>query len=170
MFDEVANQRLTEGSHFLWGNCMKNYKGTFLQGGSGYFMSRYTAGRLLEVSGKWLQRIWLPEDVQFRNLMRMAGLPPMYNATTEFMMGQYINHNTLDAMRSMSLEGIKRCPPVPPAAEGCRGFFARFNRLAVLHRLTATLKDFSGRPTPVYNYPDHLSWYQPGEISDVCWE
>jgi hypothetical protein len=168
LFDEVTNQQLTAGSHFIWGNCMSNYDGTFLQGGSGYFMSRYTAGRLLAMSGQWLPTVREPEDVAFGNLMMMAGLTSMYNATSEFMMGQYINRSKISAIQRIRLARIEKCPRTPPAAEGCRGFFSRFNRLVVLHRVSGISRLLSEQPRPVYYYPDNLLWYQPGEWSDVC--
>jgi hypothetical protein len=168
LFREVANRRLTADSHFIWGNCMSNYDGTFLQGGSGYFMSRHTADRLLAMSAQWLRSVKQSEDVAFGDLMTTVGLPSMYNATSEFMMGQYIEFGRIAAMQSINLTGIAKCPSEPPAAEGCRGFLSRFNRLVVLHRLTSRYKFISGKPPPVYNYPNNLYWFQPGEVSDVC--
>jgi hypothetical protein len=168
LFDELNSQRLTADSHFIWGNCMSNYDGTFLQGGSGYFMSRYTAQRLFAVSAQWLRSVTQSEDVAFTDFMAMVGLTSMYNATSEFIMGQYINYSRIVPMQSIDLDGIGKCPREPPDTEGCRGFFARYNRLAVLHRLTATAKYVSGMPPPVYDYPDNLAWYQAGEMSDVC--
>jgi hypothetical protein len=138
---------------------MSNYDGTLLQGWSGYFMSRYTTQRLLAMSAQWLQSVTQSEDVAFTDFMVMVGLASMYNATSEFMMREDINYSRIAAMQSIDLNGIGKCPSEPPATEGCWGFFARYNRLAVLHRLTATSKYVSGMPPPVYDYPDNLAWY-----------
>jgi hypothetical protein len=165
LFDEVANQNLTRNSHFIWGNCMANHDGTFLQGG-GYFMSHYTAGRLYALSDEWLASIARSEDVAFRDLMTLAGLTSMADATSGFIIGQYIRWDQIRPMQTLDLAGLPKCPPAPGAAPGCRPFFARFNRIVVLHLLRGI--PVWGRPPSIHDYPDNLSWHQPHEISEVC--
>jgi hypothetical protein len=163
LFDEGANKNLTRNSHFIWGNCMANHDGTFLQGG-GYFMSHYTAARLYASSEEWLASIARSEDVAFRDLMTLAGLKSMADATSGFIIGQYIRWDQIRPMQTLDLAGLPECPPAP----GCRPFFARFNRIVVLHLLSRI--HFQGRLPSIHDYPDNLSWCQPGEISEVCFQ
>jgi hypothetical protein len=156
---------LTGGSLFLWGNCVENRDGIFLQGGSGYFMSRCTATALLRASGDYLANLTQPEDVAFTGLMERAGVSSMIRATSEFIMGQYTKPVRVEAMDTMDIAALPKCAAVRPA-HGCRDFLERFNRVAVFHRLSRL--EVVGRPRPAYEYPDNVYWFQDGEFSDLC--
>jgi len=166
LLEEVIRRNLTETSHFIWGNCMNNAHGTFLQGAAGYLMSRYTAGRLLAFGRVWLRAITLGEDVAFADLMAMAGLTSMRDGTSEYMMGQYLAWHQLHYVQTMNLSAIQTCKRFPPRTRGCRRFFQRFNRIAVFHQLTGAASKYP--VIRVYRYPDNLYWFQNGEMSEVC--
>jgi hypothetical protein len=80
--------------------------------------------------------------------------------------GRYIRLDMAGPMERFHFALLPNCPQAPSAAPGCRPFFARFNRIAVLHRLAAT--HLRARPPNIRDYPDNLYWHQPGEMSEVC--
>jgi hypothetical protein len=167
LFGEVDRQRLTGGSHFVWGNCLVNRFGTFIQGGAGYFMSRYSAAELLRAAPRWLPTVGGLENVVFMRLLAMTGLSAK-SAASQYIMGQYIQLDQAALMANLTFDRIMTCPEKPPPDKECRPFFERFNRVAIFHRLSHLR--VRSRPRPIYDYQDNLYWYQNGEYSAVCFK
>jgi hypothetical protein len=163
LIEKVHEKKLTRESHFLWGNCMRNREGQFIQGGSGYLLSRHTAGLLLRIAKQWVSEVSGSEDVYFERAMQMVGLRADRSAS-EFFIGQYIAVEQHDAMEAFNFTSIENCTRARPRT--CRPFFYPYNRITVLHRLSNQL--FIGPPRPVYDFPDNLLWYQRRIFAAVC--
>jgi hypothetical protein len=166
LFDELKSQGFNGHSLFVRGNCMPGSSGAFLQGGSGYFMSRYTAARLCKYASEFFPKSVEVEDCAFRRLFAGIGLASMFGASSEYIMGQYILPRQVVPMQTMNFTAIMNCSKYPPRSPGCRRFFVKFNRVAVLHRLSVI--GLTEMPPPVYDYPDNMYWSQGREIGRVC--
>jgi hypothetical protein len=163
LVSKMHRENITRGTHFLWGNCMASGEREFIQGGSGYLMSRETAKRLLNIAAVWLPTVSRSEDVAFERAMNMVDLTARTSAS-EFVMGQYINWPQQDAMEDFNLSTIASCSTAIP--EGCRPFLFPFNKIVVLHRLSG--HRFPRPPRPVYDFPDNLFWYQRTTHAYFC--
>jgi hypothetical protein len=161
--ERMQEQGITSETHFLWGNCMKNWEGEFLQGGSGYLLSRVTARRLLGFGRAWVATVWRSEDVAFEKLMNQIGLKAS-EGTSEFFLGQYLMLNQRKKMDRMNFAALPKCKG--QRGEGCRPFLAPFNRVVVLHRLSR-LK-YTTQPIPSYQFPDNVMWFQFKEFPSFC--
>jgi hypothetical protein len=160
---QLRMRKLTTRSHFIWGNCMKNSREEFIQGGSGYLLSRRTARLILKIADLWIPTVEHSEDVYFERAMNSVGLSAR-RSSSEFFIGQYINWGQQEAIESFNFTAIQSCAQGTP--KSCRPFFYPYNKIVVLHRLSNHF--FSRPPRPVYDFPDNLFWYQRREHAAFC--
>jgi hypothetical protein len=71
-------------------------------------------------------------------------------------------------MDTMNISAFPLCPRKPQTFSlGCgTPFLAQYNRLVLLHRLTAC--KFRNPPIPVYRYPDTLYWTMGHITPEFC--
>jgi hypothetical protein len=162
---EIQSRGMTSDSNFILGPCMANWEGTFLQG-STYVYSRTSAKLLLPFCNQYILNAPASEDVGFRSVMAAIGLTSFVNASSAYLIGQYISFPQLSAMENMNMGQIQDCPINPGHARGCAPVMEQYNKLVALHRLS-TLR-LTNLPKPVYDYPDNLFWYQAGEMTTMC--
>jgi hypothetical protein len=164
LMESVQNHNYTGSSHFIWGNCLA-INVVFLQGAV-LFMSRFTAERIQAVGRKWFNSLQTVMDVDFTMVLNWTGLK-MNESASEYIMAQYLPCDQADAMDHMNFSIFPQCPRVPRRfSDQCSPFQVQYNRLVLLHRLTACF--FRNHPVPVYHYPSNLYWTMSYYLPQFC--
>jgi hypothetical protein len=171
LFDWIEERHVTSHSHLLLGNCMGKATWHFLQGGSAWAMSRYTAEVLWENRLQGYKVMKSADDWDFPMFCRELNIS-IPDSTSEFIIGQYIRPEDDEIMESRRFEDLPNCMNekvfhLKPRHNDCHSFLSRWNRVVFLHRVSALDWNCTRLP-PVYECPDELYWWMDIEWPVFC--
>jgi hypothetical protein len=163
--DLTRRWRAVEHSVVL-GNCMSTSGQTFLQGGTGWLMSRKAVGNFLQISEKWFESTSTAEDVHFALAVKEMNVS-IQEAASPYFLGQYLHIKDFDIMEFFNFERLRKCPnPVQILCRACKPFVAPFRKIVFFHHLSSTR--IRRLPFPMSTYPENLGWFMCGDFPQFC--
>ncbi|OHT09653.1 hypothetical protein TRFO_21371 [Tritrichomonas foetus] len=150
------------------GNCMSQGQSmAFLQGGTGWIMSRVAVRNFLSISEKWFNETKSAEDVHFAVAMKYMGLD-IRESSTPYVIGQYCHREDFEMMeKSFNFTSLKPCPKMSTImCKKCKPVLGQFRKIVFFHQLS--LLRITYEPFPMSKYPENLYWYMCGEFPHFC--
>ena len=155
----------TENDYALLGNCIAKGPFSFVQGGSGYIMTRAMARQFVAFSHKWLKESVGPDDFEMsRFLSYMKKLPR--DATCPFMCG----HNLRELLnKNIKPETLPICPKYYESV--CNQGVNKLEDLYFIHPIYASLESglvvWNNFQKMIHDKKHHYGWYNTFETR-VC--
>jgi hypothetical protein len=167
MLADLSRQWQPEEESVILGNCMsQGGRPPFLQGGTGWLMSRKAVGDFLKIAPVWFQETSTSEDVHFTAAMRQINLS-VKEATSPYFLGQYLYKDDYDLMEGFNFSKLYECPKVNRIlCTACKPFVAPFRKIVFFHHLS--LMRLRRPPHPMAVYPADLGWYMCDEFPHFC--
>ena len=137
----------------------------FLQGGSGFIISRKAAEEILKMKHWILYDSFLVDDMRFSEVWKRLGLR-MRNISSGFFLGhQFDDFN--DEIIDHNFKIIPNCPLINPQ-RSCGYNFHHLKDLTIFHTIwNHTQLDLLSK-TIFGNIPNNLYWYQNGVFPSIC--
>jgi hypothetical protein len=130
----------------ILGHCISSPAGKgFIQGGSGWLISRRAAEMLEPLWGEWVSGMNWSDDWSFPDYMNRFNLD-VWNSTSEFFLGHDIKHGDSAALSSKNYNSLPDCRPFDQLPQKfCRQFTAPLRNVVFFHEQLTP--DFNINPT-----------------------
>jgi len=151
----------------LEGHCIdRNAEYNFIQGGSGFIMSRKAAEKFMTFGPKWVSETSLPDDVHFSSAVQRLGLS-IKQCTSGHFIGHGLIHYQADAITSRKWDTLPNCPGSVNNVYCASGIY-KLQDLMVFHYIPTSWKNFHIGKVISEGIPDNIFWYQTGDTPNMC--
>jgi len=152
---------------FWFGNCI-DVPWRYLQGGSGYIMSRRTSERFIkpEIGLKWIKNLNDADDIYVSQAIFMLGMSVKRGTS-----GRFIGHNLtrehFQILKSRRFQDLPICPH-ETHSRYCNPGMWPLKDVAFFHqgKLDETVEIY--RSVAERNIPDYVYWFQKGMVPHLC--
>ena len=154
---ELGNKYDSEKDFILLGNCIAKGPFSFVQGGSGYIMTRAMARQFVIFSERWLKEAIGPDDFEMSRFMSYLNQIPC-NATCPYMCG----HNLGDLInKNIDLRKLPVCPSYYESV--CMQGVNKIEDLYIIHPLHSSLQSgflvWTNFKNMIHDKDHHYGWY-----------
>lgn len=151
-------------STIVLGDCIyqkrKDY--LFLQGGSGYLLSRKAAEKFLEFGKYWVSTSETADDVEFSRFIDHIGLP-FRKTASPYMFGHPIS--------DFNISRLKKCPPNSAWNKECDVGLFPLSEVLIIHNSNIEEGYKSIMALKKYQeISDRLSWYRENYYVIICFD
>jgi hypothetical protein len=151
---------LTES--IIIGNCIDSRKFSYLQGGTGYLISRHLAERMHILEGDYFQNLKQPEDVYFSDRVFKAFNLSLTESTSPFFLGHDVYDGHLNALLRGQGEALPLCPNLSAVwTKTCQKFIVPLQDTVFWHRegYVSDLNDSIDYFRLFMGQPRHVMWW-----------
>ena len=139
---------------------------TFLQGGSGFIISRKAAEKILNMKYWILYESFLVDDMRFSEVWKRLGVR-IREASSGFFIGHQF-HNLMDELIERNYRLIPQCPLFNPQ-QSCGSKFHHLRDLTIFHTIwNHTQLELAAKSLFSHKIPSNLYWYQNVMFPVVC--
>lgn len=161
LFEYFEKRNIDGDTPLFIGNCMD--ESNYLQGGSGYLVSRATAKRIAEVGVEWIKTMKEVEDRDIWRLAKMTGIHSIYDGASPFFIG-HLSRN----FAKTPFNSYKKCVSNDSITMNhCRFEYMSLKKIVFWHDDYHVLKHKTFKKF-IDKIPETLSYYPNGDYPVFC--
>jgi hypothetical protein len=153
------------------GSCIDAARWSYLQGGSGFLLSRFAADQLIDERDAFIAGMDRPEDVYFNTLLDATGVS-LRSATCEFFMGHDVNTKHRRIITERNFDLLPSCPKKRSIGKKqCRPFVVPLNDLVFWHQQykNASFRQAIAWAKMIVALPRNVHWWSKRGKPHLCW-